>query len=175
MLLGQWTGDKLSGPKLDSAFKNLLRQISLGGIGDQSNNPLPFPKALGDLDRRVNSVPGARPSKHAFARRQFFNHAEGLIIGHHHHFVANGSVEISGNKSVTNAFHFMRTRLASAQNRALRFHRHSMNFRKSLLQKTSDSSERSRRATANRNGIDASIHLLKNLAGRSLVVIIGVG
>src|SRR5208282_3889773 len=57
---------------LYSAFKNLLRQIPLGRVGNQRNDALPCPEALGDFDRSVDVGASACASEHAFARGHLF-------------------------------------------------------------------------------------------------------
>src|SRR5208282_83362 len=146
---------------LDSTFKNLFRQIPFRRVGNQRNHALPWPKALGDLDGGVHVGASARSSQHAFACRQFSYHAKSLVIGDHHDFVANRTVKIPRNKIVADAFHLVWTGLSSTENRALRLYRHGVHLRDPLFQETGNSSKSSGRAAADRDGIDAPLHLFK--------------
>src|ERR1700724_2401799 len=107
---------------LNSALKNFLRQIPFRGIGNQRHYALPCSKAFGDFNRGIQVCSRTRASEYAFAGSQFFHHAKGLLIGDHHHFVAKRTVKISRDKTVADAFHFVRTWLSSTQNRALGLH-----------------------------------------------------
>src|SRR6202162_4041306 len=119
----------LSADRLYPALKNLLRQIPFRRVRDQRNHALPSPKSLSDFHRGIQVRSRTRTSEYAFAGSQFFHHAEGLLIGHHHHFVANRTVKISRNKTVADAFHLVRTGLSSTQNGALSLPREGVHLR----------------------------------------------
>ena len=57
----------------------------------------------------------------------------------------------------------------------MRLHRNRVHTRDALLEKTGNAAKGSRRAAADRDGIDAPLHLLKDLARGSFVVVVRVG
>src|SRR5208283_895865 len=85
------------------------------------------------------------------------------------------TVKIPRNKIVADAFHLVWTGLSSTENRALRLYRHGVHLRDPLFQETGNSSKSSGRAAADRDGIDAPLHLFKDFARRSFVVVVGIG
>src|SRR5713226_6183109 len=166
--------ETLPAPFLYSAFKNFLRQIAFRRVGDQRDYALPCPKPLGNFDCRVRIRSRARSTQYAFPRSQFFHHAESLIVGDHHDLVANRAVEVSGNEAVSDAFHFVRAGFSSAEDRALGLDGNSVHSWQALFQEASDTGKGSRGTAADCDGVNASLHLLKDFARGSFIVVVGV-
>src|ERR1019366_9609604 len=108
--------------RLYPTLENLFRKVALGGVRNHGHYALPGSQAFGYFDGGINIGAGTRSPEHAFAGSQFLHHVKCLDIGHHHHFVADGPVEITRDKSVADSFHLVWTRLASAEDRSLRLY-----------------------------------------------------
>src|SRR2546428_7039674 len=96
-------------------LKNLLRQIPFRRVRNQRNNPLPWPKPLCDFQGGKHVGSRTRTSKDAFASGKLLHHVESLVVGDHHDFVAHRRIKILWNKTGADPFHFMRTRLTTAE------------------------------------------------------------
>src|ERR1700755_2340091 len=100
--------EKTVGSRLDSAFEDFLREVALGGIRNQGHNALSWPKTFGDLDRRVDIGARTRSTANSFAGRELLDRVKSLNIGYFEDLVADRAVEIAGNKTVPDAFDFVR-------------------------------------------------------------------
>src|SRR6266700_5192592 len=128
---------------LDSTLKNLLGQITLRRIWNDSHYTLPHAEPFRNFQRREHGGASARPCQHAFLGSQSLYRAERVLILHHHHFIAQRAVKCFWDEAGADSFYFMRPGLSAAQHRALGFDCIRQYSKRFLLQVASDSSERS--------------------------------
>jgi hypothetical protein len=112
-----------------------------------------------------------RRTEHTFLRGQPRDHVEcGIVVD------AN---DVRGERHVqhrrderrrTDAFHFVRTRFAAFQDRALRLDDEALHVRQALAQIARDAGERAAGARARNPRVDAAVHLLEDLRAGGLVV-----
>src|SRR6185312_3920746 len=147
---------------LFAAFKNILRHVAFGGIGDDCHNTLPFPEFFCHLDCCENIGSRAGTAQNAFQSSQLRHGIERVLIGDHDYFITHGRIKSLGNKTGANAFHFVGSFGTAAQNGSFSLHGSTKHAGQLLFHKARYAGKCSAGTNADDDSINGALHLFKD-------------
>jgi len=160
---------------LGEVFEDAFGEVAFGGVGDEGGDAVSGAEALRDLQGRVENGAGAGAGEEAFLGGEGADGGEGVAVGDHEDFVADGAIEGVGDERDADAFDFVGAGLASLQDRALGFDGDGEDAGILLLEEAGDAGERAAGADAGDEGVDASVELLPEFLSGGVVVELRVG